>query len=227
MDERLKICQALGFEDISQVHRLIMEGVHKGGQWLVSKKLNAEKLTALGYDLAGMRKIGYVDSALQKLGYPVHPAETKSPPPPETLPQVTQLEQNQRANLRQLVAQGLSANELRQRGYTVRHCRDAGIDARVLYRIGFDLHELVGEYSLPELKRIGFNPRELIHHYKGPELRNVGFSAQEMRCSGFSVRDLLNFGYNENQVIAAGYSTNELIREGLSRTTHDMTKLQY
>jgi len=230
MDERFKLCRKLGFRDAAHAHEIILEGAHKIPEWLISKGLNAASLANLGYDGDAMRHLGYKDTALQKLGFriakEVHksaPAAPSSALPPEHAP----VEGGITATLKDLIQRGCHAGELKQRGITIPHCRAAGIDARVLARLGYALHELAGVYSLAELKKTGFNPRELSRHFKGSELRDAGFSAAEMRCAGFCVRDLINFGFNENQIIGAGFSVNELLREGLSRSTRDLRKLQY
>ena len=126
--------------------------------------------------------------------------------------------------IRALIAAGSSAGELRALGVLVSHCKAAGLGARELLRVGYDLNDLADEFKGSELRTIGFRPQELRRRFGGAELRRFGFSASEMRAAGFGARELLNFGFNENQVISCGYSINELVREGLSRHTVDRKK---
>lgn len=220
-DERWEMCQRLGFKDPLQLHKYIVEGAGKKTGWLRSKGFNAKKLTILGYDLPGMKRLGYSREHLVDLGY--------IPKEPESAPlkkETDRIDKTDSDDVRELINKGHSASELRHMGVTVHHCRVAGFDARDLYRMGYTLDELREEYNLTDLKAVGFNPRELIRFFPGNQIRSVGFTAQEMRCAGFAIRDLLNFGYNENQIITAGYSVNDLIKEGLSRLTKDTTHLR-
>jgi ribosomal protein L13E len=220
-DERWNLCERLGFKDPSQLHKYIVEGAGKNPGWLQSKGLIARKLTALGYDFEGMKRLGYSRENLVDLGY--------MPQEPDNAPlkkETDKLDKTDSDDVRDLISKGHNASELRHMGVTVHHCRIAGIDAKDLYRMGYTLDELREEYSLTDLKGVGFNPRELIRFFPGNQIRGVGFTSQEMRCAGFAIRDLLNFGYNENQIITAGYSVNDLIKEGLSRLTRDTTNLR-
>jgi len=215
-DDRIKICQMLGARNLLEVHKIITQGARKSSGWLLGKGITSWKLKTLGYDVKGLKKLGYKDDVLSALGYIL---PSKAPQAKKT--EAMEMDKSEADKVRELVAKGYDANELRQRGITVHHLRMAGIDARELFRRGFRLDELRGEFTLSDLKMIGLNPRELIVFFPGSQLRKVGFTAQEMRCAGFSVRDLLNFGYNENQVIGAGYSIRDLLNEGLSPHTHE------
>jgi hypothetical protein len=126
--------------------------------------------------------------------------------------------------LRRMMSDGTSLQELKIAEFTAHHCRKAGYDIRKLGRMGFPLDQLVRVYKTVELRRAGYSPRALRTFINGRELREAGYTSMDMKLAGFTVRELLNFGYPENQVRTAGSSTNELLREGLSRQTVDNTK---
>jgi ribosomal protein L13E len=220
-DERWSLCQNLGFNNPMQLHKCIQDGAGKNPAWLRSKGLIAKKLIPLGYDLAGMKRLGFSREHLIELGYITPEPET---PPPKI--EKEKFDKTDSDDVRELINKGYDAVDLRHMGVTVHHCRVAGFEARDLFRRGFRLEELKEEYSLTDLKGVGFNPRELVRYFPGHQMRAAGFTSQEMRCAGFTIRELLNFGYNENQIITAGYSINELLKEGLSRVTKDTTHLR-
>jgi intracellular multiplication protein IcmE len=230
-DRRVEICRSLGIASMRELHRLVMEAAKMGIDRLLRKGLNAQTLTDLGYGAAGMKKLGFTQDELDRLGYGASPKtaspESARPSAPhgaaEGAPE-TEAETIRR-ELDRLIAQECRANELHQAGYTVHHCRIAGYDAREVAALGFSVSELAAEYDLPKLRRAGYGVRDLRTLFSGQELRGAGYSATEMRMAGFTVRDLLNFGYTENQVRGAGYSVKELLREGLSKQMVDKSRL--
>jgi len=219
-DPRARICRSLGIADVAKAHETILAGRAKGAEWLLARGLNAPALTQLGYTAAGMTKLGYAAAALRQLGYDVQAPEEQ--PPPEA---VLGERIGSAASPAELIAKGYRANELRQAGLTIRHCRMADVPARDLYRLGFTVDEMVGEFSAAELRSLGLNPRDLNRFFSGPQLRKAGFSASEMRLVGYSVRELLDAGYNENHIVTAGYATRDLVKEGLTKLVRDKGKL--
>jgi len=219
LDDRMEICRKVGFRELTEVHDFIVEGARKNSGWLLRKGLSKPRLRILGYDIEGLRRMGYRDPVLREIGFPL-PAEPAVKKTPE---KVNIDDENDPLSL---IKKGCKASDLRSHGITLRQCRVRGLDARELFRLGYDLTELRSEFSLMDLKAVGFNPRELSRFFSGPQLREAGFAAREMRFAGFSVRDLIGFGYNENQIIGAGFSVNELIREGLGRNTSDRDRLK-
>ena len=218
----MRICRSLGIASVGEAHRIVVAGVRKGVKTLLERGLDAQALCGLGYDSAGMKKLEYGEDDLKSLGYEVasgsegERAAAGQWDPHRPL----------RPQLEETISAGCRANELKQAGFTLHHCRTAGYDARELARLGFTLNELASEYGIHELKRVGFGVPELRLIFSGPELRSAGFTATDMRNAGYSIRELLSFGYSENQIRAAGFSNRELAHAGLSRTTVDKTPLQ-
>jgi hypothetical protein len=224
-DPRMKVCREIGIADPIKAHEIIVEGVKKGARWLLQRKLNALRLTQLGYTMEGMRKLGCDDAMLEQLGYRMpraakphaaksRPAEERAPAEPDE-----PVEENVSQTIRRLIHGGARVNELKAAGYIVDQVKRVGFSASEMTRLGYDLAELISVSSLMELKRADFGARDLRRFFSGEELRRGGFGADEMRLAGYTVRDLLQFGYPENQVRVAGFSNAELVREGLSRTT--------
>lgn len=255
MDDRTKICLSIGIGSIAKAHEIIVQCAKQDVSHLIAKGLVSYRLEKLGYSAEAMKKLGYSDAALAALGFikeskiifdnikkphpkPLHnpnPANTMKPAPqsadkisphPPQPPENPNAPEASKKSIRELIAEGYAANQLKQLGIVPHHCRVEGLSVGELYRIGFLLDELANEYPLADLKRIGFSAKELSRYCNGQQLRNLGFTAQDMRCSGYTVRDLINFGYNENQIIGAGFSINELVREGLSVRTVDRSKFQ-
>ena len=222
LEERMKTCKLLGMKDLFEVHKIITQGATKHAAWLIGKGLNSRNLHSLGYTLEAMKRLGYQDNELRKLGF-LAPYEEKKTTTPTG--KISVSDKSIKHNPRELVDKGYRANKLKEMGITLHHCKIAGLDPRELSRAGYDLWELREEFSLELLRAAGFNPRDLRKFYTGHQMQSAGFSAREMRCAGYSVRDLLNFGYNENHIISAGYRTADLIQAGLSRLTRDMNKL--
>lgn len=217
-DRRLAICKSLRIASLAGAHKIIVSGIKKGVTSLLNKGLNANTLTSLGYDSAGMKRLGCNESDLKALGYEAE-SDAKGQAsaaggegPPQTL--------------QQMVAAGWRASELRRHGFTLHHCKTAGCDARECERLGFALNELATEFELHELKRVGFGVNDLVAIFTLPELKSAGFTATDMRNASYTIRELLKVGYSENQVRAAGFSNRELVQEGLTRQTVDKTTLQ-
>lgn len=222
-DPRLNLCRKLGLTSRIQAHNLIAEGARKGPDTLLHHGLNADRLRKLGYTIEGMRRLGYTAEALARLGYkeatPESPAAAVRPS--SERPAGDQLTEVKKPELRGLIEAGRRAPQLKERGWTVQHCKRAGCPISELIRLGFQLPELRQVCSAAELRREGFGPRELNRYYNGDELKSAGFSAGDMRLAGYTIRDLVRLGYNENHIRTAGFSNLELMREGLSRTTRD------
>jgi intracellular multiplication protein IcmE len=220
-DSRAALCKSLGLANEAAVYRLIVACVRKGVEGLLAKGLDARTLTRLGYDRAGMKKLGCTENDLQHLGYDAGPrAEPHAAPGRPQIAGETFKDQ-----LEHLIAAGHGANELKSAGFTVHHCKAAGYDAREVERLGFTLSELAAEYTIHELKRVGFGVLDLRGLFSGSELRNAGFSATDMRIAGYTIKQLFSFGYSENQIRTAGFSNTELAREGLTRRTIDKSSL--
>jgi intracellular multiplication protein IcmE len=210
-DYRTEICESLGIKSIVEAHRIIASGVKQGVDALLRRGLNAETLTKLGYTASGMGKLGYGQPALERLGY--YPSSQKERVRAE------EHKTEGEPDVKQLIASGHRAGQLREMGLTVYHCKKAGYSAIDLASLGFSLADLVSACSSTELRLAGFDAHELRNFFPGQELRGAGFNAREMRIAGYTPRDLLGFGFNENEVVTAGYSVNELVREGLSKRT--------
>jgi len=214
-DQRLRLCLAHGLKGVAGAYEFISSNASNGAAPLLQKKLDAHTLTVLGYGVAAMRKLGYVEEALGELGYAERDASDSGP-------FQFQLEQsNFVPELRELVDSGLSATELKKKGFTCFHCKKAGYDARQMIDIGFSLSEMSKVYTVYDLKRAGFSISELRNFFNGNDLRLAGFSSTDMRNAGYTIRDLKKFGYNDNHIKTAGYSTNDLSREGLAGPTVD------
>jgi intracellular multiplication protein IcmE len=223
VEHRIQVCRSLGFGSIVEAHETIVAGAKTGPARLLQKGLNARTLASLGYDAKAMMRLGYSPAVLKLLGYaadsagPPSPQAPRQPQPAPSHAQSAGAPPDERLDLQALVAQGHTAAQLHQMGVTVHHCRTAGLSARDLYRVGFQLDELVAHYPLAELRNVGFGPRELARSFSGAQLRTAGFAASEMRQAGYSIRDLLSFGYNENHIRTAGYSMHDLTRAGITK----------
>jgi len=217
-DSRAALCKSLGLANEAAVYRLIVACVRKGVEGLLAKGLDVETLARLGYDRAGMKKLGCTETDLQHLGYDAGPHS--EPHTPAAQPPAADGE-TFKERLERLVAAGHRAVELKSAGFMVHHCKAAGYDARQLERLGFSLNELAAEYALHELKRAGFGILDLRGLFSGVELRGAGFTATDMRVAGYTIKQLFGFGYSENQVRTAGFTNVELAREGLTRRTID------
>jgi intracellular multiplication protein IcmE len=225
-DQRKEICRQLGLRNEMEVYQLVAAGAKSGPAVLLTRRLTAPMLTILGYDRAGMKKLGFSDKALQDLGY-VAPKPTASERPPTNSGEAPVInEQGGEVEvIRQMMAQRLGPSEFRSRGYTIHHLKKAGFGVAEVERAGFQLDDMIQAFGASDLRRAGHGIRELRRHFQGHELRNAGFDATDMRNAGFTIPELLRFGYNENQVKGAGFSTNELIREGLTKQTVDKRKM--
>jgi intracellular multiplication protein IcmE len=225
--DRLGICKQHGLKSESEAYSIIASCAKSGSvQQLLQRNLDSRVLHSLGYDLHGMRRLGYSDDMLAKLGFLKKPSETPQPLDisPPVAPLTSSQEKTEPEIVRELFHAGASPAQFKLHGYTVHHLKKAGFAINDLERAGFQLDELAQSYSAAELRRAGYGIRELKRLYNGHELRNAGFDATDMRNAGYGIRDLLKFGYNENQVKVAGFSINELSREGLTRQTIDKRK---
>lgn len=225
-DPRLEVCRALGIASVTVAYEIIVGGLTKGVDSLLQKRLVAANLIRLGYDAAGMRRLGYSDEALQRLGYPVG-VPVKPVPAPEPRqpaggpPKALDLDPNlpDGVKIQNLIAAGYRSSQLRDAGFTVHHCKKAGLSSLELSALGFSIHELAIVCSAAEMRRADFKPNELKNFYSAAEMRRAGFSAADMRLAGYGVRELINLGYLENHIRTAGFSTAEMLREGISKTT--------
>ena len=227
-DVRLETCESLGIGSLLRVHEIITSCATDDPQCLLDRKLDADTLTALGYDAEGMHRLGSTDDALEALGYPMtsEPEPEPEPPPPPDDPPDEPQAKTVDLDPRALIAEGHKFSELKRLGLTVHRCKLAGVSARELASASFPLADLVEDFTPVELKGLGFTPREMGRFFDGSQLRHAGYTAVEMRVANYSPRDLLNFGYNENRVIAAGYSISDLTRAGLAIRTSDKKRFQ-
>lgn len=208
--KRKELCRKLGLRDEAEAYRLIAAVPKTGIGPLVSKGLNSRTLKELGYEINGLKRMGYSDVNLHDLGFPVAVREDPDAAPlPSTI-------SGQLAKL--------SSSELIEKGYTVFHLKKLGWNVPELERAGFRMEDIIQAFSAAELRRCGCTAADLRRYFRGDELRAAGFQACDMRSAGFGIRELLKFGYNENHVRVAGYSLQDLIREGISRQTVDKTK---
>ena len=67
-EERLKICQSLGFASQTELFQFISVEAKKDPDALLQRGLNAQTLAAAGYPPAGLGRMGYDNAALKKLG---------------------------------------------------------------------------------------------------------------------------------------------------------------
>ena len=216
--QRREVCRMLGLAGQGRVHELIVEGRHKGPEWLLQRGLNAQNLTKLGYHVDGMHRLGYSDTILRILGYRIGDETVDAPLSRHDRSHEPSAHSSE-TNVDSLIKSGMRARELHDAGYTIHHCKRAGYSAAKLDAMGFPLDELSRVCTPAELRRADFKASELRHYFRNEELKRAGFSAAEMRLAGYSVRDLLHLGYNENHIRTAGFSHNELIREGVGRLT--------
>ncbi|MCX7048704.1 MAG: hypothetical protein NTX50_24855 [Candidatus Sumerlaeota bacterium] len=78
-DERLKICQSLGFASQTELFQFISVEAKKDPDALLQRGLNAKNLAAAGYPPAGLGRMGYDNEALKKLGCALRPNGTPEP----------------------------------------------------------------------------------------------------------------------------------------------------
>ena len=218
--QRREICKRLGLENAIKAHSIVLDGLKNGVQWLRGKRLDAEILTELGYDIHGMERIGYTKLQLREIGYIESNNVIKDTIKPEIEKRtpVTSIESYGQNDIRQLLKTGLNSQQLKQKGYTARHCKDAGLDVRDLLSRGFSLNELIRIYTLGQLKSARCSARDLRGMINESDLGKT-FSAREMQSSGFSAKDLVRLNYPHNQIRTAGYSNRELTDAGLMTTT--------
>ena len=174
IEARNKTCRSLGFKDLVEVHEIIAAcAKSKDYNWLLRRKLNSKNLTNLGYTPSALKQLGYTDTDLKNIGYDISDSETKIPLTREEIITVKKL--------KDLVASGCNASQLKAEGYGVHNCKTAGYSAIEMLRLGFPLSELVKEYSVHELKRAGCRVQELRGFFSGRELREAGYAAIDMK----------------------------------------------
>jgi intracellular multiplication protein IcmE len=241
-DDRQSLCRQYGLRDERELYELVVQAGRSSPAVLLQKSLTLAVLRLFGYTEANLGRLGWSSESIQALrGQPVSTADSPAPvgpsaqsqagsPSAESAPSSStglkdeHVEGGAQAVIKNLIAQGVRAPQLKQKGWTVGHLRRAGLTPLELERCGFQLEELAQWYPCPELRRFGYGVRDLRRIFRPQELRSAGFSAVDMRNSGATIRDLLQWGYNENEVRTAGFSILELQREGLSKQTVDHTK---
>lgn len=113
--------------------------------------------------------------------------------------------------VRQRMAQyNITAEDLKNAGYTTSDLKDAGFNAQELRDAGITVAELqAAGFTTNDLKSAGFTANDL---------RNAGFSVQDLISAGFTAQDLKSAGFSISDLRTAGMTLTELKTAGFSAT---------
>jgi hypothetical protein len=154
-----------------------------------------------------MRKLGYKEETLAWIGYseiaqPGHiapvPLKTVRIPSQGRSNRVSTMPGSQFGvgkyqQLRELIKNGYRAKDLKAKGFNVLRCKNAGLTATELSRIGFTMDELVNVFDISELRYAGFMVQEMDHHFSIQQLLEAGYAPAELITAGYSKKEVERF----------------------------------
>ena len=213
-NHRLDVCMQLGFESLSALHEFITDGVKRGSDNLLLHGLTAEVLLDLGYSAEGMKKMGFHEDTLARLGYQrIHHQMAVSDCEPQPVQNYSRQHNGRHSRfsgnefaagryqeIRELIRLGYRAKTLKSRGFNVLYCKNAGFSARDLLKIGFNVGELVNVFNIHELKNAGCFPYELENYYTKEQLLSAGYTPDVVLLAGYKGEDIVNTDSEQNQV---------------------------